>query len=102
MKSELKVEFSNSVVLRELIETAYYEQGQQGRLMGKKSIFIDEGVDDVFYTIIKGLDRSIIKMTNKEIIDGNLRLLIEETDSGYNLCPVSTYCVSEDNMYSFY
>jgi len=102
MKSELKVEFSNSEVLKELIEKAYYEQGQKGRLMGKKFIFINEEIEDVFYIIIKGLDRSIIKITNKDLIDGTMRILIEETDDGYNLCPVSTYCVNENSMYSFY
>ena len=104
MKSELKVEFSNSEVLRELIESSYYEEGQQGRLMGKKSIFVNEDLDDVFYTIIKGLDRTTIKMSNKELIHCTLRILIEETDRGYNLCPVSTYCIKEENnkFYSFY
>jgi hypothetical protein len=103
MKSELKVEFGNSDMLKSLIEQAYYEQGQLGRLMGKKSILVNEQVDDVFFTIIKGLDVSTIKISNKELIEGTLRVLIEQTEDGsYNLSPVSSYCIGEHNMYSFY
>jgi hypothetical protein len=102
MKSELKVEFKDAKVLKELIDKSYYEQGQQGKLMGKKSIKVNEKDDDVFYTIVKGLDRSTIKITNPNVINGNMRFLLEQDGDGYNLFPISIYCVSENDIYTFY
>lgn len=102
MKSELKIEFKDTEVLKELINRSYYEQGQQGKLMGKKSIKVNEKDDDVFYTIVKGLDRSTIKITNPNVINGNMRFLLEQDGDGYNLFPISIYCISENDMYTFY
>jgi len=102
MKSELKVEFGNTDILKELIETAYYENGQSGKLMGKKSLFVDDEVDDIFVTCVNGIDRSTIKVTNRELINGNIRFLLEQCDGGFNITPVSTYCISENDKYSFY
>lgn len=102
MKNELKVELKNKELLQKLIKESYYENNQNGRLSGKKEFIINEETDDVFFTVIKGLDRSTIKVTNKELIDGNIRMLIDESEGVTKVIPVSTYCINENNTYSFW
>lgn len=101
-KHEIKVEFNNSPELKSLIEKTYFEEGQSGKIIGKKNfIVVDEERDEITYSTIKGLNNATIKITNGEVIDGNMRFLIEETDE-IRIFPISTYCIKEDERYIFY
>lgn len=102
MKHEIKVEFSKTELLKDIIEKAYFEEGLGGKILGKKHfIKVDEEVDDVSYVIFKGLNNATVKITN-EIIDGSMRFLIDETSGEVRLYPVSIYCIREEEKYSFY
>lgn len=102
IKHEIKVEFSNSEVLKSLIDKAYFEEGCLGKIMGNKNyIKLDESVDDVAYTVFKGLNSVTAKVTN-EIIDGAMRFMVDETQGEVRLYPISVYCIQEEGKYIFY
>jgi hypothetical protein len=70
--------------------------------MGNKNyIIVDEKIDDVAYTIFKGLNSTTAKITN-EIIDGTMRFMIDETQGEVRLYPISIYCIQENGKYIFY
>jgi hypothetical protein len=103
IKQEIKVEFSNSEALKTLINKAYFEQGQMGKIMGKENyIKVDESTDDIAYTIFKGLNSTTAKITNEEVIDGTMRFMIDETQGEVRLYPISIYCIQEESKYIFY
>ena len=104
MKNELKVEFSNKEILKNLIQKSYFEEGQKGRLIGQNNfIEVDPQVDDVVYTVAKGLHNATIKLTNSELIDGTFRFIVEDQNDSVKLIPISMYCVIDENeKYSFY
>lgn len=104
MKNEIKVEFSNKEVLENLIKKSYFEEGQMGRLLGQKNfIELTPQIDDVVYTVAKGLHNATIKLTNSEIIDGTFRFIIEDKNDSIKLIPISMFCVVDENQkYSFY
>jgi hypothetical protein len=103
MKSELKIDYNNSEILKELIQKTYFEGGQMGTLKGKKNSISVKTSDDVLHTILKGLDNSTIKILNEELIDGSFRFIVEEKNEEINLYPISIYCITlEDGRYSFY
>lgn len=101
MKYELKIEFNNNEELKSLIEKSYFENGTQGKLMGQKESLKIKS-DDPLYIIFKGLNNMTVRLHNQELIDGSLRLVIDEQDWGVNLFPCSVYCIVEDQKYSFY
>lgn len=102
IKHEIKVEFSNSEALKNLIQKAYFEEGYMGKIMGKENyIKVDETIDDVAYTIFKGLNSVTAKITN-EIIDGAMRFMIDETQGEVRLYPISIYFIQEEDKYIFY
>lgn len=103
MKSELKIDYKNSEILKEVIEKTYFEYGQLGKIMGRKIPLTITPSDDILFTILSGLDRSTIKIQNDDIIDGYFRLFVEEESDNIKLYPISTYCIpTEDGRYSFY
>lgn len=104
MKSEIKVEFNNSDVLGDLIKKAYFENGQMGKLLGKKNyIEVTPDLDDVLHTIVKGLHNATIKITNNDIVDGTFRFIIDENENGsIKIYPINIYCVFENSKYCFY
>ncbi len=103
IKHEIKVEFSNTEALKNLINKAYFEEGYMGKIMGKDHfIKVDEATDDVAYTIFKGLNSVTAKITNEEVIDGAMRFMIDETQGEVRLYPISIYCIQEEDKYIFY
>lgn len=103
MKHEIKVEFSNPKALKQIIEKAYFEEGNLGKIMGNENfIVVNEEVDDISYTIFKGLNNATVKITNPEVIDGAMRFMIDETNDELRLYPISIYCVKEEERYIFY
>jgi len=102
IKHEIKVEFSNTEILKNLINKAYFEEGYLGKIMGKENyIKVDESVDDIAYTIFKGLNGITAKITN-EIVDGAMRFMVDETQGELRLYPISIYCIQEEERYIFY
>ena len=98
IKHEIKVEFSNTEALKNLINKAYFEEGYMGKIMGKDHfIKVDEATDDVAYTIFKGLNSVTAKITNEEVIDGAMRFMIDETQGEVRLYPISIYCIHHFN-----
>ena len=104
MKNEIKVEFGNKEILENLIKKSYFEGGQMGRLLGQKNfIQLTPQVDDVVYTVAKGLHNATIKLTNSELIDGTFRFIVEDVDDSVKLIPISKFCIVDENQkYSFY
>jgi len=100
VKHEIKVELSDSTSIQEIIEKAYFEEGQMGKILGKKHYLTIDESDEINYTIFKGLNNATVKITN-EIIDGSMRFVIDETEGDIRLYPISVYCVKEQK-YSFY
>jgi hypothetical protein len=102
VKHEIKVEFNNSEALRKIIETAYFDEGFGGKILGKKHyITIDES-DDINHTIFKDMNNVTVKITNDEVIDGTMRFVIDETEGEVRLYPISIYSIKEENRYIFY
>jgi hypothetical protein len=103
MKSEIKVELNSTQSLTNLIQEAYFSNGQMGKIDGKNHhLQITPEVDDIFYTVIKGLDRATIKVTNP-MIDGTLRCVVEDREE-LRIYPINTYCIVDETnkKYSFY
>lgn len=102
VKHEIKVEISKPVELKNLIEKAYFEEGNRGKVLGKKNFLKITKEDDVNYTIFKDLNGATVKVTNSEIIDGTMRFMVEESEEDINLYPISIYAIKENNKYIFY
>ncbi len=104
MKSEIKIEFSKTDLLKDLIQKAYFEEGYLGKLLTKNNyIEVSEDVDDIVYTVVKGLNNATLKVTNPEIFDGSCRFIVDDTGSNPKLFPISMYCIVDDNKkYIFY
>ena len=102
VKHEIKVEISNTEVLQNLIEKAYFEDGQMGRIMGKENFLPIDESDDINYTIFKDLDGATAKVWNKDIIDGTMRFIVNHQGNDIKLTPVSIYCIKEEGKYIFY
>jgi hypothetical protein len=100
IKHEIKVELSDSNTIQELIEKTYFEEGNHGKILGKKHYLTIEQEDDINYTIFKGLNNATVKIMN-DIIDGNMRFIVDETNGDLRLYPISIYCIKEER-YSFY
>ena len=102
VKHEIKVEFNNSEALRKIIETAYFDEGFGGKILGKKHYITINESDDINYTIFKDLNNVTVKITNDEVIDGAMRFVIDETEGEVRLYPISIYSIKEENRYIFY
>lgn len=102
VKHEIKVEISNTEVLQKLIEKAYFEDGQMGRIMGKENFLPIDESDDINYSIFKDLDGATAKVWNKDIIDGTMRFMVNHQNDEIKLTPVSIYCIKEEGKYIFY
>lgn len=103
IKNEIKVEFDNSTELKKLIEKAYFEDGNLGKITGKNHHITISPQDDVNWTIFKGLNNVTFKLINNDIVDGSMRFIIDDTsDSEIKLFPISVYCIKESDKYTFY
>jgi hypothetical protein len=104
MKSEIKIEFSKTETLKNIIEKAYFEEGYLGKLLNKNNyIEVTESLDDIFFTVVKGLNNATIKVTNNEIIDGSCRFIVDDTGDNPKIYPISMYCIVDDNKkYTFF
>jgi len=102
VKNEIKVEFSNSESLINIIEKSYFTDGVDGKIMGKSNVTtITESDGDTFNTL-KGLHNATVKITNNDVIDGSMRFIIDESNDDLRIYPVSIYCIKESDKYIFY
>ena len=64
IKHEIKVELNQTESLKSIIEKAYFDEGQMGKILGKNHfIKIDES-DDVNLAIFNGLHNVTVKVTD--------------------------------------
>jgi hypothetical protein len=105
MKNEIKLEFNNNQLLEHLIKKAYFKEGYKGKLLNNNNfIEITEKIDDVLYTVIKGLNNVTFKLSNEELIDGSCRFIIDDNGINPKIYPISMYCIIDDSSkkYIFY
>lgn len=101
IKQEIKIELSDILSIRDLIEKSYFEDGQFGKIVNNK-FFLEIKETDINYDFFKGLNNVTVKISNDEIIDGFMRFIIDESDEKIKLYPISIYCIKENEKYIFY
>lgn len=97
----MKIEFKDESQLKEVIEKSYFEEGNLGKLIGKKS-FVTIEKEDPLFIAFKGLNNMTVKLLNEKIIEGSMRCVIDESDNKINLYPINNFCIVEQSKYSFY
>jgi len=102
VKHEIKVELEKSEDLLNLIQKAYFQEGLNGKILGKDHYITIQESDDINWTIFNGLNNATVKISNSDIIDGTMRFIIDETSGEVRLYPISIYCIKEDEKYIFY
>jgi hypothetical protein len=102
VKHEIKVELEKSEDLLNLIQKAYFQEGLNGKILGKDHFITIQESDDINWTIFNGLNNATVKISNSDIIDGTMRFIIDETSGEVRLYPISIYCIKEDEKYIFY
>ena len=100
VKHEIKIPLHNGEELKTLIQKSYFEEGDRGKLLGKKN-FIKIN-DDVNHAIFKGLNNITVKITNEDVIDGSMRFVVEEKSDEIRLYPISIYAIPDGEKYIFY
>jgi hypothetical protein len=100
VKHEIKIPFHNGEELKTLIQKSYFEEGDRGKLLGRKN-FIKIN-DDVNHAIFKGLNNITVKITNEDVIDGSMRFVVEEKSDEIRLYPISIYAIPDGEKYIFY
>ncbi len=101
-KYEIKVEYSNSTILKDLINKAYFDEGNLGKIISNKFFLTIDKKDEINWTIFNGLHNATAKITNEELIDGSLRFMVDESNGDVRLYPISIYCIQEADKYIFY
>lgn len=101
MKYELKIEIKDKLQLTKVIEDSYFKNGTKGKLIGKESS-IKIHQDDPLFIVFKGLNNMTAKIINEELIDGSVKCVVDENQDEINLFPINSYCIVEDQKYSFY
>jgi hypothetical protein len=102
VKHEIKVELEKSEDLLNLIQKAYFQEGLNGKILGKDHYITIEESDDINWTIFNGLNNATVKISNSNVIDGTMRFIVDETSGEIRLYPISIYCIKEDEKYIFY
>ncbi len=102
IKHEIKVELKKTDEMKSLIEKAYFEEGQMGKILGKNHYLTIPESDEINHTIFKGLNNVTAKIINDDIIDGTMRFLVDESEGEVRLYPISIYCIKEEDKYIFY
>ena len=101
-KHEVKVEiFDKDLILKTIKET--YPDKNQGKINGNNN-FLEITSKEENFPVFKGLNGSTVKISNQELIDGNLRVMVEENGDSVKLFPISIYCIKDDvqNRFIFY
>lgn len=101
MKYEIKIEYTKTKELKELIESSYILNSEIGNLSSNRPCLEISDIDPIYH-FLKGLNNMTIRIFNEDIIDGTCRFVIDEQQNFINLHPCSIYCTVEDGRYSFY
>jgi len=102
VKHEIRVEMKSTDSLSQLIERAYDIKDGKGTIKGNRhALEVCPNIDKELHTILTGLHMSTVKVTNNELIDGNLRFMVFEEGSSITLSPISIYCIKEDKYIFF-
>lgn len=100
-KQEIRLHYNGVDELKDIIEKAYYKNGDHGKIVGKCKHYLTIK-EDVNISILTGLDKSTIKLVNNEVIDGTMRFMVDESQGEIRLYPISIYTIKEEEKYSFY
>ncbi len=100
MKYELKFEFNDEELLVDIIKKSYFNNDTMGKIKNPIGIKIEKNTE--WYNIFKGMHNTIIRVYNKNMIDGMVRFLVEERNDDIYITPCSIYCIHENDKYSFY
>lgn len=96
MKNELKIDFKETQILKQLLQDTYNE----GVISNTKNKIVFEE-DTINYQLCKGLHNLTVRLWNDELIDGSLRCIIQEEESHISLYPCSIHYEIDNNKYSF-
>lgn len=99
MKSEIKVELNNRDLLTEFLKRSY----KNGKIQGNENLLIVRKSDDKeLFNTLKDSDRIVVRITNKDIIDGFCRFIIEKDTKGINLYPISIHYTMDHDRWVFF
>jgi hypothetical protein len=101
MKYEMKIEFKDDEQLKNVIDQSYFHDGNNGKLIGKKS-YVSINEENPLFIAFRGLNNATIKLINEKLIEGSLRCVVDESQNSINLYPINNYCIIENQKYSFY
>jgi hypothetical protein len=100
-KHEVKVEITEKDSILSMINKAY-PKSMKGRINGNENFMEIYSTSDSF-SVFKGLNGSTAKISNQEIIDGTIRVMVREEKGIVKLYPISIYCIDdEQGRYIFY
>jgi hypothetical protein len=103
MKFEMKVELEDKQALESLIQGVYFDDLRNGKLSNNEKMEIKVDKKDPLSILFRGLDNTIIRGFNSDIIDGTFRFVVNESSpDNIELIPCSLYCIVENGKYSFY
>lgn len=97
MKSEIKIEFENSKRLLQFFTDSY----DGGKIKNSQNRLEIEP-DDAIYHSIKTINNGVLRLTNKDVIDGFCRFIISSTDEKIELIPISINYILIDRRWIFF
>lgn len=96
MKYDIKIEFKDTKLLLEFINSSY-----NNGYLSDRTKTLDFSKDTQIYSLCKGLSNHIARIWNDEILDGTLRFIIKENNDSVSLCPCSIHYEMDNNKFSF-
>lgn len=97
MKSEIKIEFEDSKTIIKFFERSY----KDGKIRsGCEPLVVDSSTD--LFNSLKTIDNGIIRLTNRDVIDGFCRFIISSDGNKIELIPISINYIIIDNRWSFF
>lgn len=103
MKFEMKVELEDNQALETLIQGVYFDDLRNGKLSNKEKMAIRIAKNDPLSILFRGLDNTIVRGFNSDLIEGTIRFVVNESKpEEIELIPCSLYCIVENDKYSFY
>lgn len=103
IKHEIKLDCCATEQIKAIIEKAYFQEGLAGKIQGNQNfISLTEELDEVAYSVLKGLHNATVKITNGDVIDGSMRFMVDESNGDLRIYPISIYCYEEDGKFCFY
>lgn len=99
MKSEIKAEINNKDLLSDFLKKSY----KDGRIQGpNNSLIIKKSDDKELFNTLKDSNRIVVRITNKDIIDGFCKFIIEKSTKGIKLYPISINYIMDHNRWIFF